>query len=99
MLEDEKAPWIEAQVTWYGGKKKTIHYVSQVNLWYTPSEKPAPLCWVLVKDPEGKALPVPLFSTDVNPTPIEIIEQFVYKFNKLPANDFKIFIDQLAYSS
>ncbi len=81
MLEDKDLQWTEAQVNWYGGEKKTMQYVSGINLLYKTGRKPLPVRWVLLRDPQGKALSVPLFSSSTEQSPEAIIEQFVFRFS------------------
>lgn len=33
-------PWRTAEITWYGGEKKTVKLLSGTNLWYSSGEKP-----------------------------------------------------------
>jgi len=54
----------EATVTWYGGIKKQIQYLSGVDLMYKSSHPVAKVRWVLVKDPEGMMQIVPLVSSN-----------------------------------
>jgi hypothetical protein len=73
--------WQSATVNWYGQSVKTIRYLTGVNLWHTPGEEPVPIRWVLVIDPEGKCKPEAFFSTDVNLSPIKIVEYYVLRWN------------------
>jgi hypothetical protein len=81
MLEDPSLIWQQADVLWYGGERKTINYLSGCDLMYKAGHKTVPIRWVLVKDPEGKLLSIPLFSTNVNHKPEFIIETFVRRFS------------------
>lgn len=80
MLEDAELQWTEVQVKWYGRESKTIQYVSGVNLLYKSEHKPFPVRWVLLRDTQGKAVSVPLFSSSTKSSPVSIIEQFVFRF-------------------
>lgn len=58
-----------------------MQYVSGINLLYKIGRKPLPVRWVLLRDPQGKALSVPLFSSSTEQSPEAIIEQFVFRFS------------------
>jgi hypothetical protein len=81
MREDETLVWTEVEVNWYGGKKKTLRYVTGVNLMYKPKQDLPQIRWVLVKDPEERLLTIPLFSSDITLEPKAIIEAFVNRFS------------------
>jgi hypothetical protein len=81
MIDDKNLIWQEAEVNWYGGQRKKIQYLSGVDLMYKAGYKPERIRWVLVKDPEGKMLYVPLFSSNPNHKPEYIIETFVHRFS------------------
>lgn len=48
-LDDSQA-WQRAEVDWYGGVKKTVEFLSQIALWHTPGEDPAPVRYLLVRE-------------------------------------------------
>lgn len=81
MLINETQEWTDLEVNWYGGKKKSIQYVSGINLMYKPNHKPVPIRWVLLRDREGKIQPAPIFSSHIQQDVQSIIEQFVYRFS------------------
>lgn len=70
----------EAYVAWYGGIKKQLRMLSDVNLWYSPGEKPLPIRWVLVIDPSNNKSEA-FFSTDLNLAPQQIINFYVLRWN------------------
>jgi len=70
LASDPTQDWKSAYVRWYGQSIKHIRYLTGVNLWHTPGEKPVVIRWVLVVDPDGKHSPEAFFSTDVNLSPI-----------------------------
>lgn len=80
LAKDTSQPWREAEVNWYGNQRKTVRLLSGVHLWYTHGEKPLPVRWVLVTDPDGQADPEAFFSTDVDVTPEHIISWFVLRW-------------------
>ena len=80
-INEAKEHGRQALVKWYGGNKRTVRYLSGVCLWYTPGQKPLQLRWVLVVDPQGKLRSEAFFSTDINLSPIDIIEIYVLRWN------------------
>ena len=79
-LEQTFYAWTLAQVAWYGGEQKNIEFSTGICLWYGYGIRPVPIRWVLVRDPRGGCEPVCLFSTNVNASPIGIIEAFVTRW-------------------
>jgi hypothetical protein len=72
---------IESGIKGYGGKKKSIQYLSGVNLWYKAGEVPLPVRWVLVIDPDNPDRPEAFFSTDTEMSPEQIVEHVVLRWN------------------
>jgi len=81
LTKDPTQDWMEAKVKWYGQRVKLIRYLTGINLWHTPGEKPVSVRWVLVIDPEGKCKPEAFFSTDTHLSPVEIVEYYVLRWN------------------
>jgi len=81
LVNDPTQDWQSATVNWYGQKTKLIRYLTGVNLWHTPGEKPVVIRWVLVIDPEGKFRSEAFFSTDPKLSPIQIVEYYVLRWN------------------
>jgi len=54
--------------------------MSGVHLWYSPGEKPLPIRWVLVVDPDKNQAEA-FFSTDLQLIPEQIINWFVLRWN------------------
>lgn len=81
MLNNKDLVWQTVEVNWYGGKKKVVQYLSGVDLLYKPNHPTTKIRWVLIKDPEGKLLSIPLFSTNPHHKPEFIIETFVKRFS------------------
>lgn len=80
LVNDPEQDWQEADVKWYGGIVKHIHFLSGVCLWYTSGDKPVLIRWVLVIDPDGKCRPEAFFSTETELTAIQILEYFVLRW-------------------
>jgi len=79
--QDRHQKWVESEINWYGGKKKTLTYVTGISLWYKAGERPLPVRWVLVIDPEKPDRPEAFFSTDTAMNATKIIEYFVLRWN------------------
>jgi hypothetical protein len=80
MIEHKELVWQDVEVNWYAGQKKKLQYLSGIDLMYKATHPLVRSRWVLVKDPEGKLLIVPLFSTNPRHDPVYIIETFVLRF-------------------
>jgi hypothetical protein len=81
MASDLTQDWGSAYVRWYGQSVKHIRYLTGVNLWHTPGEKPVAIRWVLVIDPEGKCRSEAFFSTDTQLSAIKIVEYYILRWS------------------
>ncbi len=77
---DSTQAWQEMEISWYGNEKKTVRLLSGIHLWYSSGEKPLPIRWVLVIDP-NKDQAEAFFSTDLSVSPNQIINWFVLRWN------------------
>jgi len=80
LAKDMTQAWHETTINWYGGEKKKVLLLSEINLWYSSGEKPMPIRWVLVLDP-AKNEAEAFFSTDLQLAPEQIIRWFVLRWN------------------
>ncbi len=80
LSSDASQPWQEIEINWYGGEKKKVRILSGINLWYSPGEKPLPVRWVLVSDPESNKAEA-FFSTDLRLAPVQTIHWFILRWN------------------
>lgn len=81
-LHDPHTRWTRQTVTWYGGKRRLVEWVTGTALWHTPSLKtPLPIRWVLVRDPLGKFKPAAFCCTDLNISAQQIIAYYVLRWN------------------
>jgi hypothetical protein len=78
--ERSDTPWETAEVDWYGGQRKQLWVFSRTALWYTPRQPPVPIRYVLVADPEGKLRMEAFFCTDLEATPVEILQWVVMRW-------------------
>lgn len=61
---------------WYGEVKRSIEFTSSAAVWFHCGQPPLPIRWVIVRDPLGKFKTQALLCTDLNATPLQIIEWF-----------------------
>ncbi len=65
---------------WYGETDRTIEIVSDTALWYSTGLPPAPVRWVLIRDPDDAFPPQALLCTDVAADPVQIVSWFVLRW-------------------
>jgi hypothetical protein len=63
-----------------GGDKKSVRLLSGIHLWYSSGEKPLPIRWVLVFDPDKNEAEA-FFSTDLQLAAEQIVHFFVLRWN------------------
>ena len=81
LAKDEQQNWEEAEIDWYSGVRKKVKFLTGVNLWYKPGERPLTVRWVLVIDPDNSNRPEAFFSTDTDKSAKRIIELFVLRWS------------------
>ena len=74
-------PWETVEVVWYGGQLKKLWVFSRTALWYTPRLPPVAIRYVLVADPEGKLRMEAFFCTDLEATPVAILQWVVMRWS------------------
>jgi hypothetical protein len=79
--ERSDTPWETVEVVWYRGQLKTLWVFSRTALWYTPRQPPVAIRYVLVADPEGKLRMEAFFCTDLEATPVEILQWVVMRWS------------------
>lgn len=80
-LADKSTKWTKVTLSWYGGKKYVIEYVSGLSLWHTSGFDPLPIRWVLVRDPSAKYKPTAFLCTDLLAAPLQILRWFILRWN------------------
>jgi hypothetical protein len=65
---------------WYGEVKRSIEFTSGTAVWFHTGQPPLPIRWVIVRDPLGKFKTQALLCTDLNVTPLQIIEWFIQRW-------------------
>ncbi len=64
--ESAATEWQKVKLTnWYGHSQKEMEMATATAVWYHSGKPAVPVRWVLLRDPEGKAAPVALLSTDL----------------------------------
>ena len=82
MLANPKTVWSPITVTeWYGGRRqRKLEIVSGTAVWYNSGLPPAPIRWVLVRDPSGEREPQAFLSTNLTAKPEQILGWFVTRW-------------------
>lgn len=65
---------------WYGEMKRAIEFTSETAVWFHSGQPPLPLRWVIVRDPLGRFKTQAVLCTDLNVTPLQIIEWFIQRW-------------------
>jgi hypothetical protein len=65
---------------WYGEVKRTIEFSSNTAVWFHTGQPPLPIRWVILRDPLGRFKTQALLCTDLNVTPLQIIEWFIQRW-------------------
>jgi hypothetical protein len=79
--ERSDTPWEDVEVDWYGGQRKKLWVFSRTALWYTPRWPPVAIRYVLVADPAGKLRLEAFFCTDLEATPVEMLQWVVMRWS------------------
>ena len=78
---DVQTIWQTQEIQWYHGTRRKMQLLSGTALWYTPSYRPLPIRWVLVRDPEGALRDQAFLCTDVNATMEQIMTWVILRWN------------------
>ncbi len=68
-------------VAWYGGGRRDVEVVSGIGHWYRAGQGLVPVRWVYVHDLTGSHRDEYFYSTDLDRTPQEIIEEYTGRWN------------------
>ena len=81
VLADPVTVWTTITMAeWYGGQTRTLEYVFGTAVWYSSGLPPAPVRWVLVRDPSGQRHPQAFLCTDLDLEPDAILARFVFRW-------------------
>ena len=77
---DPAAEWSRITIPWYNREERTIEVSTGTAVWYHSGMAPAPIRWVLIRDPLGRFDPVALLCTDLNAASEQIVGWFVLRW-------------------
>lgn len=74
---------LTGEVTWYGGSRRIVRYVSESSLWFGKKDNlVTPIRWVCVRgDPKQNLLDACFFASDTTMPPASIIEHYARRWN------------------
>jgi hypothetical protein len=76
-LEDAHIQWQTITLQdWYGKSDYTLQITSDTAVWYKTGMPPVPIRWVLIRDPQGQRDPQALLCTNLEVTPVQIMQWF-----------------------
>ena len=81
LIDHSGVPWEQASAAWYDGGTRTVETASQTAVWYHTGKPPAPIRWVLIRDPQGEFAPQALLCTGLAVAPAQIPEWFVLRWH------------------
>jgi len=82
VLKDKKTRWTKLNMPyWYGDERCVLEIVTGTAVWHHPGSEPAPIRWVLVRDPTGVRDPQAFLCTDLDATPVTILGWFVSRWS------------------
>jgi hypothetical protein len=81
VLTNPATRWTRVWVSeWYGDEGRILEIVSGTAVWYHAGLPPAPIRWVLVRDPTGQREPQAFLSTTLDDQPEAILGRFVWRW-------------------
>ena len=82
VLEKKTTRWTRLSMPyWYGDERCILEIATGTAIWYHSGLPPAPVRWVLVRDPTGGRDPQAFLCTDLDATPVEILGWFVHRWS------------------
>jgi DDE superfamily endonuclease len=81
VLASRQTVWTPIVVLqWYNEPQRKLLTATGTAVWYHAGKPPAPIRWVLVRDPTGEHEPSAFLSTDLDATPAMILGWFVLRW-------------------
>jgi len=81
-LESKATRWSKLSMPyWYGDQRCILEITTGTAVWYHSGLPPAPIRWVLARDPTGVRDPQAFLCTDVDATPADILGWFVHRWS------------------
>ena len=79
---EKKTRWTRLSTPyWYGDERCILEIMTGTAIWYHSGLPPAPIRWVLVRDPTGVRDPQAFLCTDLGATTVEILGWFVSRWS------------------
>jgi hypothetical protein len=66
----------------YGGQKREVEIHTETAVWYCCRNMPVPIRWMLIRDPSSEFETQALLSTNLEHTPLRILNWFVRRWRK-----------------
>ncbi len=81
VLIDAKTKWQRLKVSqWYSRSNRTLEVATGTALWYNSGNPVVPIRWVLVRDVEGTLEPKAFLCTDLQASPLQVLQWFVQRW-------------------
>jgi hypothetical protein len=81
VLADARTPWTTLIIEqWYGEGPREVEVATDTAVWYHTGKPPVAIRWVLIRDPKQAFKPQALLSTNLEPTPEQILPWFVRRW-------------------
>jgi hypothetical protein len=81
-LENKKTRWARLSMPyWYGDERCILEIATGTAVWYHSGLPPAPIRWVLVRDPTDIRDPQAFLCTDLDATPVAVLGWFVSRWS------------------
>lgn len=80
-LEDPNSKWQKVRFSkWYNEDNKQMEIASGTALWYRAGKPLVALCWIILRDPQGKLDPITIACTDLSLEPFEIVGHYLKRW-------------------
>jgi len=79
-LHDPQTRWQKHRVCWYGAEERDVEIATGTAVWFHNGLPPAPVRWVLVRDPKGEFESVALVCNEQAVTAAQMVEWFVLRW-------------------
>ena len=80
LLDLPALSWTPTPVAWYDGGARILELASQTAVWHHSGKPPAPIRWVLIRDPRNELATQSLLCTGTAAAPACILEWFVLRW-------------------
>jgi hypothetical protein len=80
LLSDPATAWQSVTVPWYDGQQRDMEICADTAVWFHNGKAPVPICWVLIRDPQGTYAPLALLCTDPKQSALNVVGWFVQRW-------------------